>query len=102
MGAAGCHGGDRITAPPLRLPRRYLHLSSFVNLLTDALASTSAIFDSSHQIQVGECGDFRGHRGPHDGQETPARAVPPGSRRSWRQPDHGAAPAWPKWRKSSL
>ena len=38
--------------------------------------STSAISDWGHQIQLTECGDFLGHRGPHDGKETPQRVAP--------------------------
>ena len=66
------------------------------------LVSTSAIFDSGHQIQIGAGGDFRWHREPHDGEGTPAGLAPPGSRHSWRQPDRQGLLAGPEWRKSRL
>jgi hypothetical protein len=40
------------------------------------LGSTSAISDWTYQIQITTCGHFRGHRGPHDGEETPDEAIP--------------------------
>jgi hypothetical protein len=40
------------------------------------LDSTSATFDSGHQIQVRQPGDFRGHRDPDDDNETSVSIAP--------------------------
>ena len=44
--------------------------------MSHCTVSTSAISDWGHQIQLTECGDFLGHRGPHDGKEIPQRVAP--------------------------
>ena len=46
-----------------------------VEFFSSLLGSTSAISDRAYQIQVTTCGDFRKHRGPHDGKETPEDAI---------------------------
>jgi len=47
-----------------------------VDALVDALDSTSAISDRGYQNQMVGCGDFRRHRGPHDGKEMPDELNP--------------------------
>ena len=49
---------------------------SLLGILLSSLVSTSAISAWSYQIQIVGCSDFRRHRGPHDGYETPDGVIP--------------------------
>ena len=55
-------------------------LQNLIETLSDGerytYVSTSAISAWSYQIQIAGCGDFRRHRGPHDGYETPDGVSP--------------------------